>query len=323
MFTVTSYGYSPGGGDGSIDATHWAQIQEELGEAYGVSGAADWKVTTVSGVDRTVRVAAGSGFGRGVYDVVAGDTAPTVQLDVVSSGSRFDLVVARRTWGVTPATTFTKVPGTGSQSIPSGRLTGPGIVDDQPLALVQVTAGSSNAVVVKDLRTWASKVITAADLMALVDAKYGDEAVVGDTRYRYVLDASGSLRWTPVPAPLGQSWQAERAATDAFGAGVFASMVSLSLPGDAPAGRYLVTADLAVSGTPTQGNLRVTVGSTIVSGDSRTDVTAAVLDKHFAKVVSIVPSGAAIAVSVGFRVVSGTSTVHGGGTRITAIYLGP
>lgn len=183
--TITSYGYpAVGASSGNIDAVAWSQLQEELGVAYSVQGLSDWAVTVVAGLDRTVAIAAGKGYGRGVFDV---NSAPVnVQLDTVAgTGTRWDLIVARRNW-TTPVTVFTKVNGTAVAGIPTGRNVGPGALDDQPIALVQITGGQTAPTAVIDLRTWASKVTTTNDLRALVDPRNGDEAVVSDVRYRYV-----------------------------------------------------------------------------------------------------------------------------------------
>jgi hypothetical protein len=47
------------------------------------------------------------------------------------------------------------VNGTTAPIIPPGRTTGPGVVDEQPIALVQVTAGVASPTAYIDLRVWA------------------------------------------------------------------------------------------------------------------------------------------------------------------------
>lgn len=132
----------------------WADAHPSIGSAsYGVRNPTDWKVTAVSGADRTVSIAAGKGFGHGVTDkTVANDT---IQLDTVASGSRWDLIACRRDWTPTGGTSqFVKVNGGSTPVIPGGRLVGPGNIDDQPLYLVQVTAGQTQPTGFVDLRTW-------------------------------------------------------------------------------------------------------------------------------------------------------------------------
>lgn len=150
----TSYGYDTAPGEG-LGELVWQEMFPQIGSAtYGVRSSDDWKVTAVSGADRTVSIAAGRGWGLGVIDkTVANDT---IQLDPITSGSRWDLIAVRRdptpTKGVTE---FVKINGGSTQVIPGGRLSGPGI-HDQPLALVQVTAGQTQPTVIIDLRCWAT-----------------------------------------------------------------------------------------------------------------------------------------------------------------------
>lgn len=143
---LTSIGYA-----GSVTSANWAKLTAAFGAQYGVGGAGDWKVTTVAGQDRTVSIAVGSGFGHGILDTT--DASETVQLGTVGSGSRWDTIVARRTWS-TPATVLMAVQGTSTQAISASRQANPGVVDDQPIALVQVTAGQQLPTAVVDLRSW-------------------------------------------------------------------------------------------------------------------------------------------------------------------------
>lgn len=231
--TITSVGY-----DGTVDEVQWARIAASLGADYAVLGNTDWQVTTVVGQDRTVQVAAGSGFGHGVLDV--NDAAVTLQLPVVASGTRWDLVVARRNWQPVGGTTvFAVVQGTASKGIPSGRLVGPGVQDDQPLALVQVTAGQTLPTAVVDLRAFPSKVITVGDLLALPAARLGTEAVVGTTRYRRVLDANSNPVWLAEPKLRGDValGTLEGFTTDRF------EQLSVPFTRDCPTGRVSVSID--------------------------------------------------------------------------------
>lgn len=158
---ITSTGY-----DGTIDEQAWAQMIPSVGSSeYGVEDFGDWKVTAVSGQDRTVSIAAGSGWGKGIYDVST--TNVTVQLATISSGSRWDMIVMRRDWsGAGGSSSFTKIQGTASKSLPT-KNTSPGTLDDQPLALVQVTAGQTQPTAIVDLRVWGGNGgMMAADTLA-------------------------------------------------------------------------------------------------------------------------------------------------------------
>lgn len=151
--TFTSHGY-----DTTIENPYtelaWADAHPSIGSAsYGVRGATDWKVTAVSGQDRTVSIAAGRGFGFGVTDETVANE--TIQLDTIGSGSRWDLIVVRRDWTPTAGESkFEKVNGGATAVIPGGRLSDAGNIDDQPIALVKVTAGQTQPTGLLDLRTW-------------------------------------------------------------------------------------------------------------------------------------------------------------------------
>lgn len=134
--------------------TAWAEAHPAIGLAsYGVRSAADWKVTAVSGQDRTVSIAAGRGYGHGITDKTVANE--TIQLATIASGSRWDLIVVRRDWTPTAGTSkFEKVAGGATPTIPGGRIVGPGNIDDQPIALVKVTAGQTQPTEIIDLRTW-------------------------------------------------------------------------------------------------------------------------------------------------------------------------
>jgi hypothetical protein len=94
------------------------------------------------------------GFGNGVTDKTYENE--TIQLDTIATGSRWDLIACRRDWTPTAGVSkFVKVNGGATAVVPGGRLLGPGNIDDQPLALVQVTAGQTQPTGFIDLRTWA------------------------------------------------------------------------------------------------------------------------------------------------------------------------
>ena len=132
----------------------WADAHPAIGTRYHVRSPLHWKVTAVAGLDRTVSINAGQGVGHGITDkTVENDT---IQLDTIASGSRWDLIVCRRDWTPTAGESkFMKINGGSTAVIPGGRQVGPGNIDDQPLALVQVTAGQTQPTAIIDLRTWA------------------------------------------------------------------------------------------------------------------------------------------------------------------------
>lgn len=145
---ITSIGY-----DGSVDEFNWALLAPVLGHRYGVIGAADWRVSAVPNVDRAVSVNVGVGFALGVRD--DSTTAVTIgPFDVAVGTPRWDMVVARRNW-TTNTTTFDKIKGGGAATLPTYKAYSPGSpIDEQPLALVQITPGIQTPTAIRDLRIW-------------------------------------------------------------------------------------------------------------------------------------------------------------------------
>jgi len=147
---IISVGY-----DGAVNEAQWSQMIKRVGVAeYGVVGPGDWNVTAVGGADRTISIAPGKGWGHGVFDESTASVA--IQLDPITTGVRYDLIVMRRDWtGTGGVSTFAKVTGTSALQIPTARVSGPGVIDEQPIALVQVIAGQMTPGVIRDLRCWA------------------------------------------------------------------------------------------------------------------------------------------------------------------------
>lgn len=209
---IISVGY-----DGSVNETQWAEMIKKIGSAdYGVVGPGDWKVSGVPAALRTVSVAVGKGWGHGVFDEINSNV--TVELDSVASGYRWDLIAMRRDWTGTGGTsTVIKINGTSAKELPTDRASGPGLIDDQPLALVQVTAGQSQPTAVVDLRCWAGNGgMTAANSLSLNYLKsVGASCTIASRRWVCGVDTSGNAAWldtmTPgasVTLPLGTGWYA-------------------------------------------------------------------------------------------------------------------
>lgn len=199
---IISVGY-----DGAVTESQWADMIKKIGSAeYGVVGLNDLKVTSVPASDRTVSISAGKAWGHGVFD--ENTASASVQLDPVASGSRWDLVALRRNWtGVGGATTLVKVNGTSAKEIPAGRSKGAGVIDDQPLALVQVVAGQSQPAAVVDLRCWSGNGgVIANNEMALsyMDSLASQVFInVNGKTYTRIIGIDGNPAWT-VGAADGQ-----------------------------------------------------------------------------------------------------------------------
>ena len=313
---IVSTGY-----DGVIvTETKWASLSGFLGAPYGLTGSASWKVTSVVGLDRTVRIAAGTGYGHGVLDV--SDATVDVQLPTVASGTRWDLIVARRDWqppgGVT---VFTSVQGTATRQVPAGRLAGPGVQDDQPLALVQLTAGQTTPTAVIDLRQFTRKVTTmAADALLPTDAALGTVVCRGAQRDRLVLSGAGVAVWLP-ERPLRSRWDALRRNESAYPSGVFGQLEGMTISG-APAGEYAIdTVAIVRADAGSIGYLRVLAGGVNLTADLRRDLASPALltlpfhGRH-------VHAGGDMDVSVQYK--ADTQTIYAvSGSAVCATWLGP
>lgn len=143
---ITSIGY-----EGSVSEVQWASLAPYLGKDPCVANSTAWAPSLVSGVDRTVRLASGTGYGWGVLDTSSANV--DVQLDTVASGTRWDAIVMHRDWQPTPGlSSFVKVNGTSTKAIPAGLAATPGTTADQVVALAQVTAGQQVPTALIDLR---------------------------------------------------------------------------------------------------------------------------------------------------------------------------
>src|SRR5699024_7384058 len=149
------------------------------------------------GADRTVRVAGGTAVGYGITDTES-DAYVHVQLEPVSSGSRWDEIVLRRDWSE-KKTTLTVIQGgsSGPPDLPI-RNKQPGILDDQPIAYARVQAGEQYVTEVIDLRCWASDGgLVAVDELALsyLQNHIGTRVTIGDTTYTRVVSPGGAVSW--------------------------------------------------------------------------------------------------------------------------------
>ncbi|MET4618706.1 hypothetical protein ABIE18_000129 [Arthrobacter sp. 2762] len=177
----------------------WADAHsiKPIGSArYGVLGVNDWKVTPVAGADRTVSIAPGHGFGCGVTDQTVANE--TLQFDINTTGTRYDLVVVRRDWTPTAGVSkFDIVKGSASKAIPGTRKSGQGVEDDQPIALVPIVAGQTQPGTIIDLRCWTSNGgVIAKDTLALgYLAQLGACVLIGSTTWRYTFGTNGVAGW--------------------------------------------------------------------------------------------------------------------------------
>lgn len=193
MAITDSWGYA-----GDIDAPEWARVIPLAGGSdYGVFSYSDWRPTIGGAGDRAVTVAAGLGWGHGVMDT---NGAPvTLNLASVVSGSRWDLIVARRVWS-TNTTSFQVVTGGTAQSIPT-RLTVPGTNDEQPIALARVQSGSTTVAQLIDLRCIPgnSGLVAFNDLALSYLTRVGTQVRIGGTLWQRIVNTLGSVVWSTLP----------------------------------------------------------------------------------------------------------------------------
>lgn len=244
---ITSVGY-----EGTVGWLEWAKMST-FGADYSCVGEGDYAVTLVPTADRTVRVAAGQAWGRGVMAV--SDAPVNLQPAPITSGSRWDTVVLRRNW-TTKTSTLAVLSGTATAGVAAGRTTlaATGVTDDQPLALVQVSAQSGTSGVITsvlDVRCWASN----GGLYAGHHLARGYLATPGSTvTAPSVWNPSVDSRWTCSRTPAGAwAWveepirqigvmrtvKASGSAADSIVADWTASQVPVVLP--LPAGSHMVS----------------------------------------------------------------------------------
>lgn len=181
--SITSLGYE----NTIFDDGDWANYAPFVaGAVYGVHQNG-WEPSAGVGI-RAVAIAAGDGWGWGIKD----HNSATVTLNhaSVSSGQRYDLVVAHRNWA-TSTTSFEIIQGNSTRAIPT-RDTTPGTEDDQPIALVRVVPGSVVAEVI-DLRVWKEY---ARDALVLNYMKrVGTQLRIGSSLWSCELNSSGAAVW--------------------------------------------------------------------------------------------------------------------------------
>jgi hypothetical protein len=276
---ITSVGY-----DGIVNEAQWAEMIKKIGHAdYGVVGVGDLKVTTVAGVDRTVSVAAGKGWGHGVFDTNSANI--TIQLDIVTTGFRWDLIALRRDWS--PAggtTTVVKVNGTSTQTIPAGRLKGPGTLDDQPLALVQMSAGQTSPTAIVDLRCWAGNggLVAGHDLVMTYLQTIGAQIKMSQTSrlWNCVIDGAGNPLWTST-APDGY--------IPMFGIGTSVAGGNPAMPGTS----FLFQAGSSVGASDAGGYGRIVFPKPFPNGLLTIILTNgdSSIDRQFTHVITLTPAG--------------------------------
>lgn len=123
---------------------------------YGVYGNEDFRVVAHPSIPYAVLVKKGRAHGHGVTDEATVDQV--VNCPSLTSGVRWDLIVVRRNWQpeLGGPSTLEAIEAGNEARIPAERKVGPGVEDDQPIALVKWQGGVSAPVEFRDLRVWSN-----------------------------------------------------------------------------------------------------------------------------------------------------------------------
>lgn len=191
MPITKSVGY-PGPITGA-DLSYWSN---GLGRDYAVSGPGAWKVTSLTNGLRQASIATGGGSGFAIRDEAGTETVVSFEAQV-SGGTRYDLVVARRDWGL-KTTTFAVVKGGATREGVFGlRNKTPGTLDDQPIAVVPILQGSDNPGTAIDVRVWqANGHATALDNLVLQYVNNpGSTILIDSVEWHRIVNDDGSTAW--------------------------------------------------------------------------------------------------------------------------------
>lgn len=194
--TFTSKGYP-----GTIQpGSSWARAKLNGGGTYGVLGSGHWRPTIKPGADRTAVISAGSGSGAGIDDTT--DIDGEVTFGTLTSGTRYDLIVVRRTWGSTNASSFAVIPGSSSRALPTRNQT-PGTLDDQPIGLARITGGTGGGVLAEiiPLRVWQVNggAVAEDDLCRSYLTNIGTVLHIGDVVWTRGVDDLSNPVWSKAP----------------------------------------------------------------------------------------------------------------------------
>lgn len=185
---ITSVGYA-----GTVTDADWPLLSRlAAGHTYTVQDRTDFNATPGVG-DRVVSISGGTAAGAGILDV--SNSAVSITLPSVSSGSRWDLIGLRRLWS-SGATTVVRVAGTANKVIPA-RASTPGIEDIQPLWLLRVAAGAVTIQEWVDLRCFIvdGGAFANDDLVRSYLTGLGTQISIKNVMWARRLDGSGNPVW--------------------------------------------------------------------------------------------------------------------------------
>lgn len=205
--TITSVGY-----ERAVTYAELGSLISHAGAMYSVVGDASTFSVVVEDAATEILIRPGTAFGHGILDESDADTVLTGTPPV--TGERWDLVALRRNW-VTKTTTPVLIAGGPTLAIPP-RNQQPGVLDDQPLALVRFAAGQPGPLSVRNLRVWrGSGGCFARDLLVRdYHTEIGTRIYIGDRTYVLILDSTGQPKWVTdsvifssvAPTPADVPW---------------------------------------------------------------------------------------------------------------------
>jgi len=312
------------GYDGTVDETPWSKLAPRLGSRYGVVALNDFHVTVKPAADRTVIVAPGTAYGMGIVDTETVNTE--VALPLVSSGTQWFLIVLRRNWsGAGGATTVTYVAGGATAAVPSRNVT-PGTLDDQPIALVPITAGVQLAGTPIDLRVWngAGGAFARDPLVMQYVNEIGTQLRIGTDDWTATINGSYVFEWKKKVTIGTRAWSFPRGVNpssdhDSYSAGSDVGLVGGTIA-NAPVGWYVITPVLqlaCVSGN-SPGVIILKANSTVLS--CRGDVTTTT--RTFSPPFTYYHAGGALTLMAYHHLNVGTGLLANGGSAIVVAFLG-
>lgn len=191
---MPTYGFA-----GSVDDRQFARMGLVRGPRWVVQGPTDF-LPTVTGADRTVSIAAGSGWLGGVRYETTGATVKQAATNV-SGSTRYDMIVARGNWA-TDTVSFEIVQGTPGAPIPTAitkSLLTTGDVYEGPVCVMR-TANGQGAYAGGDLfdvRPWGGVgglVVPQGSFLTAHDLVPGYRWSVDATSTEFVVNNAGALQ---------------------------------------------------------------------------------------------------------------------------------
>jgi hypothetical protein len=306
-----------------------------IGAQYACIGKDALKVTAGGSGTRAITIAtAPQGvWGDGVLSIW--NSATNLNVAVVSSGTRYDTLVVRRTWQPASSPTGTAqlmlLTGGSSKAIAASRTTNRGVTtSDQPIALIRCSAGQTTITDadITDLRCWAGQggglVAESVEALQYLGDK-GTSVRIDDYRHTRIEDAlSGTLLWSvsleAIPLAGARFIRARRGVNDDFPSGEAALLAASGA--SMPAGLYLISAAWhmrAVAGTGTAA-LRAAVSGS-ASWTEQVDLTTAI--GIYGLTVPYEHPGGTLTVTLYASMAPGLSGRVTEGTQVTAMWVGP